>query len=120
VKNRRFPQIHPDAPPVPDGYVPSPGVEYGCGVAGGPSCYEPHPRHPATAAVGELAAAVTAIELRHGSRVAPPRPFDPDLSPGHPANRAAAGDRGLRYDPDRRCYVDADGCMIRDRFGQPY
>jgi hypothetical protein len=49
-----------------------------------------------------------------------PPPFAADFSPDHPTNRAAADHRGLRYDPERRAYLDADGYLIRDRFGQPY
>lgn len=53
-----------------------------------------------------------------------PRPdesvdFDPDLSPYHPINQQAAEKEGLRYNPRRRAWVDDDGCLIRDRFGQP-
>ena len=46
--------------------------------------------------------------------------FDPDLSPSNPTNRQAAAQRGLRYDSRRRTYVDEDGCLIRDQFGQPF
>ena len=45
--------------------------------------------------------------------------FDPDLSPEHFTNRKAARARNLAFDRRKRAYVDADGCMIRDRFGQP-
>ena len=44
--------------------------------------------------------------------------FDPDLSPDHETNKQAARDRGLRYDARKRAYVDQDGCLVRDRFGQ--
>ncbi len=51
----------------------------------------------------------------------PPKPaFDADFGPDHPANKEAAAARRLRYDRTRQCYADDDGCMIRDRFGQPY
>jgi hypothetical protein len=33
--------LDPDAPPVPPGLRPRPGVEYGCGVATCTDCYEP-------------------------------------------------------------------------------
>ena len=46
--------------------------------------------------------------------------FDPDFSPSNPVNTRAAERRGLRYNPKKRAYVDSDGCLIRDRFGQPY
>lgn len=46
--------------------------------------------------------------------------FDTDLSPKNPHNRKAAAERGLRYDPKRRAYVDTDGSLVADRFGQPY
>jgi hypothetical protein len=45
--------------------------------------------------------------------------FDADLSRNHPTNREAAQKRGLRWSDVRRLYVDADGCAVRDRFGQP-
>ncbi len=45
--------------------------------------------------------------------------FDPDLSSEHETNREAARVRGLRYDKRRRMYVDEDGCLVRDKFGQP-
>jgi hypothetical protein len=46
--------------------------------------------------------------------------FDPDLSPQHQTNKQAAEDHGLRFNPRKRAYVDEDGSLIRDRFGQPY
>lgn len=45
--------------------------------------------------------------------------FDPDLSPYHPINQETASQEGLRYNPRRRAWVDEDGCLIRDEFGQP-
>jgi len=45
--------------------------------------------------------------------------FDPDLSPEHETNKEAAKANGLRYDSRRKMYVDEDGCLRRDRFGQP-
>ncbi len=44
--------------------------------------------------------------------------FDPSLSPMHPNNQEAAQERGLIYDERRGFYVDEDGCLILDRFGQ--
>ena len=46
--------------------------------------------------------------------------FDPDFSPYHSSNQQAAKARNWRYDPKRRCYCDADGAMVADRFGQRY
>lgn len=46
--------------------------------------------------------------------------FDPDLSPHNPTNKEAAADHGLRFDPKRHAYVDKEGALRRDRFGQPY
>lgn len=45
--------------------------------------------------------------------------FDPDFSPKHETNKKAAEERRLKYDEKRRVYVDEDGCLIRDKFGQP-
>jgi hypothetical protein len=39
----RWPQLAPDAPPVPLGMQPRPGVEYGCGRPDCTGCYEPVP-----------------------------------------------------------------------------
>lgn len=44
--------------------------------------------------------------------------FDPDMSPHHQSNKAAAEEAGLRWSSKRKAYVDEDGCLIRDRFGQ--
>lgn len=38
----------------------------------------------------------------------------------HPINIETTRIRGLEYDPVRRVYVDEDGCLIRDEFGQPF
>lgn len=46
--------------------------------------------------------------------------FDADFSPRAEVNREAASARGLRYDPRKRAYVDEDGCLIRDCFGQRF
>lgn len=45
--------------------------------------------------------------------------FDADLSTDHPTNREAARIRGLHWSERRKAYVDSDGCLRRDRFGQP-
>lgn len=45
--------------------------------------------------------------------------FDPDVSPKNEVNRAAAAARGLRYDETTQSYVDEDGFLILDAFGQP-
>jgi hypothetical protein len=45
--------------------------------------------------------------------------FDADFSPEHPQNQAAAKARRLRYDAAKEMYVDADGALILDKFGQP-
>ena len=44
--------------------------------------------------------------------------FDADLPSEHLTNRMAAEERKLRYDKNKKCYVDEDGFLIRDRFGQ--
>jgi hypothetical protein len=44
--------------------------------------------------------------------------FDADLSPQHPKNREVAARRGLKYDERKRAYVDEDGTLRADRFGQ--
>lgn len=44
--------------------------------------------------------------------------FDPDLSPEHETNRRAAKGLKLTYDHGRRVYVDEDGCLTHDKFGQ--
>jgi len=46
--------------------------------------------------------------------------FDPDFPPENPVNRVAARQRGLTYNPQSKAYIDEDGCLIRDKFGQPY
>lgn len=45
--------------------------------------------------------------------------FDADFSPSAPVNRQAADERGLTFDVASQCYVDDDGCLILDAFGQP-
>lgn len=37
---RRWPQLDPDAPEVPQGQRPRVGIEYGCGDGACPVCYE--------------------------------------------------------------------------------
>lgn len=48
-----------------------------------------------------------------------PTDFDPDFPVNNPVNQEAAEQRGLSYDPSRGGYVDADGFLRRDGFGQP-
>ena len=45
--------------------------------------------------------------------------FDADLLPDHPKSNVAAETMGLRYDPIQNMYIDSDGCLIRDEYGQP-
>ena len=45
--------------------------------------------------------------------------FDPDLSRRNPINQEAAKVRGLRWSSEHRAYVDNEGCLRRDKFGQP-
>lgn len=45
--------------------------------------------------------------------------FDSELSPKDPQNQEAAHDRGLQWDPHKRHYVDSEGSLVRDQFGQP-
>ena len=46
--------------------------------------------------------------------------FDPDFSPENPVNRKAAQDHRLKFDVRKKAYVDEDGALVRDRFGQQY
>jgi hypothetical protein len=46
--------------------------------------------------------------------------FDPDLNPHHCHNQEAAKAQGLHYNAATRSYVDEDGCLVRDEFGQKY
>lgn len=48
-----------------------------------------------------------------------PKEFDPDLSPTSEHNRDVAVKQKLRYDSAKNAYVDADGSIVRDKFGQP-
>ncbi|MBD3252387.1 hypothetical protein GF386_01500 [Candidatus Pacearchaeota archaeon] len=45
--------------------------------------------------------------------------FDPDLPVEDSVNREAARQRNLSYDSERGFYVDEDGCLAGDEFGQP-
>jgi len=44
--------------------------------------------------------------------------FDPDLSPYNIQNKNAAKAHKLRYDRRLKMYVDEDGALVRDRYGQ--
>ena len=44
--------------------------------------------------------------------------FDPYFSPRNSVNKQAAKERNLIYNERKGFYVDEDGCLIRDRFGQ--
>lgn len=44
--------------------------------------------------------------------------FNPDCCPQNPVNIRAAEERGLKYDRKKGFYIDEDGCLIRDRYGQ--
>lgn len=46
--------------------------------------------------------------------------FCAELASTDPANLRAASARGLRYNPRKQAYVDAEGSKVRDRFGQLY
>ena len=46
--------------------------------------------------------------------------FDSDLPPDSEHNRRVAERKGLVYDSNKKAYVDEDGCLIRDRYGQPF
>lgn len=46
--------------------------------------------------------------------------FDPDVGPKHPVNTDAARRMGLVYSEQRQAYVDAEGSLVLDRFGQPF
>ena len=50
-----------------------------------------------------------------------PKPkFDPDFAPTNPVNKIAAAANKVRFDPRNRAYVDEEGSLIFDRFGQKY
>lgn len=44
--------------------------------------------------------------------------FEPDLPTKNIHNREAAKARNLVYDFEVQAYVDEDGCLIRDEYGQ--
>ena len=44
--------------------------------------------------------------------------FDADLPPDNPINIEAARQRGLIFDYGRGAYIDEDGCLILDEYGQ--
>ena len=46
--------------------------------------------------------------------------FDPDLSPKHRVNAEAAVTKNMRFDEKKRSYVDQEGSLVLDKFGQPY
>jgi hypothetical protein len=58
----KFPELHPDAPPVPAGLQPCPGVEYGCGDPKCTACYE---LGAAQTLAEEIAAARPDSDTRH-------------------------------------------------------
>ena len=45
--------------------------------------------------------------------------FDPDFSHRHESNKEAAKERNWSFDERRRVYIDSDGYIVADRFGQP-
>ena len=45
--------------------------------------------------------------------------FDAYFSHQNLVNKEVAKERNLRFDNRKGFYVDEDGCLIRDRFGQP-
>lgn len=60
----------------------------------------------------------------HEPKTPPEKPgpeasFDPSLPPWNPANREAAAERGWYFDLKLGVYVDEDGCLMADRYGQP-
>ncbi len=44
--------------------------------------------------------------------------FDPDMQWYNIQNKNAAKAHKLRYDRRRKMYVDEDGALVRDRYGQ--
>jgi len=48
------------------------------------------------------------------------RDFDSDVSLDNPVNVEAARQRGWVYDFRRGAYVDEDGCLMADEFGQEF
>mgnify|MGYP001561548144 CR=1 FL=1 len=58
-------------------------------------------------------------KINHGPDTDRPKDeFDPDLRWDNPVNLRVAETRGLRYDPKSKYYKDADGCLVRDSYGQ--
>ena len=45
--------------------------------------------------------------------------FDPDFLPDSEHNKEVADKLKLKYDHKSKFYVDEDGCLVRDEFGQP-
>ena len=45
--------------------------------------------------------------------------FDADFSPENPQNVRVARARGLSFDPNKNHYVDEEGSLVCDKFGQP-
>jgi hypothetical protein len=61
----------------------------------------------------------TAVDLLARATTLAEQPrFDPDFSPEHPINVAAAEARGLTYDRVKGLYLDEDGYPAVDKFGQ--
>ena len=48
-----------------------------------------------------------------------PQKFDADLSPSAEVNKKAARTRGWTWSEKRGHYIDSDGCLMADRYGQP-
>lgn len=46
--------------------------------------------------------------------------YDSDSSPDDEHNQEVARRLNLRFDASKNAYVDDDGCLIRDHFGQPF
>lgn len=46
--------------------------------------------------------------------------FDSDYYASNPVNITAARQRALTYNFSEKAYINEDGCLIRDEFGQPY
>ncbi len=46
--------------------------------------------------------------------------FDSDYYAGNPVNITAAKQRALTYNFSVKAYIDEDGCLIKDEFGQSY
>lgn len=52
-------------------------------------------------------------------KVEPKKPeFDPNLSRTNVQNKRAAKAHNLRYCRRRKMYIDSDGALVRDRYGQ--